>query len=91
MSILSRCIFLFFLSFFLVFLCTVCGSPEDIVDTDDALGLRVAAVVDNGALGLHPHVASMLRQHTVLTTHSLSLSAHCREKRRENDIYVFCI
>lgn len=34
--------------------------PQDVVDTHDTLRLRVAATVNDGALGLHPHKASML-------------------------------
>lgn len=65
-------------------------SPEDVVDADDALWLRVPAVVNDGSLGLHPHVASVLRQHAVLTTDCLTLGTHCRHnENRRVDIKTF--
>lgn len=55
--------------------------PQDIVDTHDALWLRVAATVNDGALSLHPHKAPMLGQHPVMSTHSLSFCAYCRMQK----------
>lgn len=56
--------------------------PEDVVDAHDALWLRVAAVVNDRSLGLHPHEAAGLRQHSILAAHRLTLAAHCRRKKR---------
>ena len=57
--------------------------PEDIVYAHDALGLRVAAVVNNSSLGFYPDEASVLSQHAILTTHRLTLGTHCRERQTE--------
>lgn len=56
--------------------------PQDVVDAHDALGLGVAAVVDDGALSLHPHVAAVLGQHSVVPADRLALGAHCRKERK---------
>lgn len=53
--------------------------PEDVVDAHDALGLRVAAVIDDGSLSFHPDVAAVLSQHAILTAHRLTFGAHWRE------------
>lgn len=58
--------------------------PEHVVDADDALRLRVSAVVDDGALRLHPHEAAALRQHAVLTAHYLAFAAHWTKHRTAN-------
>lgn len=56
--------------------------PEDEVYAHDALWLGVAAVINNRSLGFYPDEASVLRQHTILTAHCLTLGAHCRERER---------
>lgn len=60
---------------------TIADSPQDVVDAHDALWVRVAAVVNDGALGLHPHVTPVFGQHTVLSAHCLALSTHCTQNR----------
>lgn len=54
---------------------------QHIVDADDALRLRVAAVVDDGALSLQPHEAATLGQHAVVAADRLALTAHCGRER----------
>lgn len=58
-------------------------SPEDVVNAHDALRLRVAAVVDDRSLRLHPDVAAVLCQHSILTAHCLTFGAHCRYTKVE--------
>lgn len=50
--------------------------PQHVVHAHNALGLGVATVVDDGTLGLHPHIAPILSQHPVLTAHRLAFGAH---------------
>lgn len=52
--------------------------PQDIVDTHDALRLRVTTTVNDSAPSLHPHKAPMLGQHPVMSTHSLAFCTYCR-------------
>lgn len=54
--------------------------PEDIVNAHNALGLGVAAVINNRSLGFYPDEASILRQHSILTAHCLTLGTHCRDR-----------
>lgn len=54
--------------------------PEDVVYAHNALRLGVAAVVNNSSLGFYPNVASVLSQHSILTTHCLTLGTHYQEK-----------
>lgn len=51
-------------------------SPQDVVDTHDALRLQVAGVVDDRPLRLQPHVAPVLRKHPVLAADHLPFGAH---------------
>ena len=40
--------------------------PEDVVDADNAVGSRGAAVVDDSGVALHPHPPSILGQEPVI-------------------------
>ena len=51
-------------------------SPQDVVDTHDALRLQVAGVVDDRPLRLQPHVAPVLRKHPVLAANRLASGAN---------------
>lgn len=50
--------------------------PQNIVDTDDALRLQVACVVDNCSLGFQPHIATMFGKHAVLSSDHLAFGTH---------------
>ena len=54
--------------------------PEDAVDAHDALGLGVATVVNDRSLSFHPDITSVLSQHTILSSHRLTLGAHWRDR-----------
>lgn len=57
--------------------------PEDVVYAHDALGLGVPTVVDDRSLSFNPDITSVLSQHTILSSHCLTLGAHCGEADRE--------
>lgn len=50
--------------------------PEDEVDADDTLRLRVLAAVNDRGLSLHPHEAPSFGQHAVLACAHLPLDKH---------------
>lgn len=57
--------------------------PEYKVDTDNTLWLGVLVVVDDSCLGLHPHEASSLGQHAVLSCANLALREHWRQQEKQ--------
>lgn len=60
--------------------------PQDVVNAHDALWLRVAAVVDDCAMRLQPHITTMLGQHPIKTAHNLALSTHCTKTFNINNV-----
>ena len=54
-------------------------SPDDVVDTDDAVGPGGPRVVDDGEVALHPHPAARLRQEAVVLGARLALVQHCKK------------
>ena len=55
---------------------------EHIVDADDAVGSRGAAVVHNGGVALHPHPAALLGQEAVVLRGHLTFHQHYRGGER---------
>lgn len=53
--------------------------PEDVVYAYDALGLGVPTVVNDRSLSFNPDITSILSQHAILSSHCLTLGAHCGE------------
>lgn len=53
--------------------------PEDVVYAHDALGLGVTTVVNDRSLSFNPDITSVLSQHAILSSHCLTLGAHCGE------------
>ncbi len=49
------------------------GSPEYVVDADDALLVGVLCVADERGAGLHPRVAALLVQEAEVVAHHLAL------------------
>lgn len=60
--------------------------PEHKVDTDNTLWLRVLVVVDDSGLCFHPHKASSLGQHPVLSCADLALCKHCKQRETRRKI-----
>lgn len=54
-------------------------SPEDVVYAHNALGLGVTTVVNDRSPSFNPDITAILSQHTVLSSHCLTLGAHCGE------------
>lgn len=61
------------------------GLPEDVVYAHDALGLGVTAVVNDRSLSFNPDETSFFSQHTILSSHGLTLAAHYSERETERD------
>lgn len=60
--------------------------PEYEVETDDGLGLRGLAVVDDSGLGLGPHEAPTLCQEAVVTGTHLAFCEHCGRQMKANHV-----
>lgn len=57
---------------------------EHIVDADDAVRSRRAAVVHDSRVTLNPDPATLFGQETVVPGGDLTFHQHCRDKRSES-------
>ncbi|GFX90232.1 hypothetical protein TNCV_3848071 [Trichonephila clavipes] len=60
---------------------TLSVKEEHVVDTYDALLVRVLGVADNGGAGLEPRVAAILVDEAIITAHHLALVDHWKRRR----------
>ncbi len=57
-----------------------CDSREDVVDADDAVRTRRAAIVNYRGVTLHPNPSAMFGQEAVISSGHLTFDQHCRER-----------